>query len=222
MYIVKKLPVYGDSFQNALLENIRLEEIQVEKEARLKKFETDLRQRLKDYKMINKAEVIKDDCNKESSIPLGVKNDIKKRVAFTRKTYGDMERENISKLVQSKPVVTNKTEPKTEVFQNLIIEKLHRSLFIMPAEPLKPQVNTNKKIGLSKRGVPSKKKVPPIDRYIENLKKLLKEKYFHSKCDVPSLCQCNDLNTFIWETDWNTCANNCPFYNNPKGKKIYT
>ena len=61
-----------------------------------------------------------------------------------------------------------------------------------------------------------------IDRYINYLKQLLKDKVKQNKLDIPSLCQCNSFNNEInginlWDSDWNTCANNCLFYNNPKG-----
>ena len=56
-----------------------------------------------------------------------------------------------------------------------------------------------------------------IIRYIKHLKQTLKEKSPHLK-DFPPLCQCNMNQLTLWENDWNTCANNCLFYKNPKGK----
>ena len=65
-----------------------------------------------------------------------------------------------------------------------------------------------------------------IDRYIKRLKKLLKEKSLKSKIEVPALCQCNYFNdetlkNEAWDIDWNMCANNCLFYNNPKGLILF-
>jgi hypothetical protein len=55
-----------------------------------------------------------------------------------------------------------------------------------------------------------------IDHYIQYLKQMVKDKAIQHKLDLPPLCQCN-LESNIWENDWNQCANNCIFYKNPKG-----
>ena len=59
-----------------------------------------------------------------------------------------------------------------------------------------------------------------MDRYIQHLKQLLKKKASMLKYEIPAVCQCNNLAAFLWETDWNTCANNCIFYKNPKGENL--
>lgn len=69
-------------------------------------------------------------------------------------------------------------------------------------------------------------KADNLDKYIRYMKKLLKEKSSQFKQDLPPLCQCNIVSnstksmasvSSLWENDWNKCANNCLFYNNPKG-----
>ncbi len=213
MYVVKKSPVYDDnSFNNAMLENMRLEQIFNEKKARQKNFETNLKQRLKDYKLISKTELVKEaSSDNHLAIPAGIKNDIKKRVEFTRKAYGKMERENIFNREQSKLVVVHNSDHRQGGY-----EMSEKSLFVMSTVG---SSESEQKICRNLKRTHKKSK-SPIDHYIENLKKLVKEKYLNSNIDVPRLCQCNDSDTFIWKTDWETCANNCPFYNNPKGKQI--
>ena len=56
-----------------------------------------------------------------------------------------------------------------------------------------------------------------MERYIQALKARLKEQLESRKLDVPPLCACG---LELWDTNPDTCANNCIFYKNPKG--IYT
>jgi hypothetical protein len=71
-----------------------------------------------------------------------------------------------------------------------------------------------------------------MNKYLKYLKHLLREK--GNTIILPPLCQCNigcgsgstkksrndmKLNNLLNENDLSNCANNCLFYNNPKGKK---
>ncbi|XP_066517425.1 coiled-coil domain-containing protein 15 isoform X2 [Hoplias malabaricus] len=58
------------------------------------------------------------------------------------------------------------------------------------------------------------KKVKETTRYIEALRAQMKEKLEQEKVDLPPLCCCGDS---FWDSHPDTCANNCVFYNNPKG-----
>ena len=51
-------------------------------------------------------------------------------------------------------------------------------------------------------------------RYVKALRSLLIEKVERLGVDVPPLCSCGEN---IWDTHPDLCANNCPFYKNPKG-----
>ena len=72
-----------------------------------------------------------------------------------------------------------------------------------------------------------------MNKYLKYLKHLLREK--GNTIILPPLCQCNmgcangsaknsrnhhqmKLNNLLNENEWTNCANNCLFYNNPKGK----
>uniref|UniRef100_W5KJ32 Coiled-coil domain containing 15 n=1 Tax=Astyanax mexicanus TaxID=7994 RepID=W5KJ32_ASTMX len=58
------------------------------------------------------------------------------------------------------------------------------------------------------------KKAKETNRYIEALRVQMKEKLQQGKVELPPLCCCGDS---FWDSHPNTCANNCIFYNNPKG-----
>lgn len=155
---------------------------------------------------------------------------------LVRRTYGNFERQNASKLKQLKeseqPVIP--TAPRSQKHNQQRPESLENSHFIddepeacerranSPSNFLRKNKrrtsNSTQKQVVKERGSDSKKSAPSLDRYIHYLKQMIKEKSQQQKRDIPTLCQCNCLATFIWETDWNTCANNCIFYNNPKGK----
>lgn len=53
-----------------------------------------------------------------------------------------------------------------------------------------------------------------MERYVEALRARLRERLFGRHAHVPPLCSCVSS---LWETDPQSCANNCPFYKNPKG-----
>jgi hypothetical protein len=59
-------------------------------------------------------------------------------------------------------------------------------------------------------------KIRELNRYIDAVKQLIKDKAAKQKIDLPPLCQCNYSNS-IWDFNPNNCANNCIFYKNPKG-----
>ncbi len=56
------------------------------------------------------------------------------------------------------------------------------------------------------------------ERFAEALKARLKEKLKTRDVAVLPLCSCG---TTIWDADPFTCANNCPFYRNPKGELFH-
>ena len=55
-------------------------------------------------------------------------------------------------------------------------------------------------------------------RYVKALRSLLIEKVERLGVDVPPLCSCGEN---IWDTHPDLCANNCPFYKNPKGMILW-
>jgi len=49
--------------------------------------------------------------------------------------------------------------------------------------------------------------------FLEALKRNLREKIEKQNLDVPPMCFCGPT---VWDTDPDTCANNCIFYKSPK------
>ncbi|KAF7688843.1 coiled-coil domain-containing protein 15 isoform X1 [Silurus meridionalis] len=58
------------------------------------------------------------------------------------------------------------------------------------------------------------KKSRETTRYVEALRAQIKEKLEQDKIELPPLCCCGES---FWDSHPDTCANNCTFYNNPKG-----
>ncbi|KAK3610419.1 hypothetical protein CHS0354_016598 [Potamilus streckersoni] len=58
------------------------------------------------------------------------------------------------------------------------------------------------------------RKARELQRYVEALRQQLKEKIRKKNIELPPLCLCGDS---IWDTNPETCANNCVFYKNPRG-----
>lgn len=54
-----------------------------------------------------------------------------------------------------------------------------------------------------------------LGRFVEALKAQLKERVSQVKMELPPLCLCAPS---FWDAHPETCANNCVFHNNPKGK----
>lgn len=57
-----------------------------------------------------------------------------------------------------------------------------------------------------------------MERYVEALRARLRERLSGRQAPVPPLCSCASS---LWDTDPHNCANNCPFYKNPKGIVMY-
>ena len=52
------------------------------------------------------------------------------------------------------------------------------------------------------------------ERYVEALRIQLRDRLSSCPTPPPPLCSCGFT---LWDTDPQTCANNCPFYRNPRG-----
>ncbi|KAK1787543.1 hypothetical protein P4O66_016046 [Electrophorus voltai] len=57
-------------------------------------------------------------------------------------------------------------------------------------------------------------KVKETARYVEAMRVQMKERLEKEGVELPPLCCCGDG---FWDSHPDTCANNCPFYHNPKG-----
>lgn len=156
---------------------------------------------------IKKTNSIKESAQKKTlndlaKIELDRKLKEKKRVEAEKYLVADLKDFNLMEIekseigVKSKPKAKNKLNKKGESKANLNLDS--DKLVVV-----KEKTQTNAKNN--------------IDRYIQYLKQVLKKKLAQYKVELPPLCQCNLDQTSLWDNDWNTCANNCVFYNNPKG-----
>ncbi|XP_067682101.1 coiled-coil domain-containing protein 15-like [Haliotis asinina] len=59
----------------------------------------------------------------------------------------------------------------------------------------------------------SQRRHKEMERYVEALRQNLREKIVKKGVQLPPLCCCGDT---LWDTNPDTCANNCFFYKNPK------
>ena len=160
----------------------------------------------------------------------------KKRISSMRKVYSNIERDKIKKYNSVKDLNENKSVN----FKDEL--KAHDKINVMPTQNKvtvdlkdfnleKNQsnknvttlaiLNENMRIKKSAKNIDAINTEKNIVRYIKHLKQKLKEKTSQLKLDLPPLCQCNfnQVNS-LWENDWNSCANNCLFYKNPKGINV--
>ena len=77
---------------------------------------------------------------------------------------------------------------------------------------LKAQKEKKKEMDLVRRQKKLQKE-RETERYIEALQAVLRDKAQSRNIVLPPLCSCG---LTIWDTNPDTCANNCVFYKNPK------
>ena len=60
-------------------------------------------------------------------------------------------------------------------------------------------------------------KAKEMERYTIALRVQLQELVATRKVEIPPLCSCGET---VWDTNPKTCANNCIYYRNPKGRHV--
>lgn len=155
-----------------------------------------------------------------------------KRVKSARKLYSNIERDSVSKknpkvnkanVIKVKkevtPVVAVKTPEIKEIksFDEAEENHLKKS---KSCSSLIARADIENDSKISDSSILNAKNANNLNRYIAYLKQMLIERSKLNKIEIPPLCQCN--NDFLEDMyDWNKCANNCIFYNNPKGTVYY-
>lgn len=165
-----------------------------------------------------------------------IKELYKKRIKSTRKIYSNMERDKIRNEMltkDSKNVLIQK-ESKTKHRNNFKIEKNKECQTVPKMESNQELKNfINEEPVKEKPCLQVKKAVnnhlktqSKLEKYISYMKELLRQKSNVNKLDIPPICQCH-LNSknksimAIWDIDFTKCANNCLFYQNPKGNLYF-
>lgn len=143
----------------------------------------------------------------------------KSQVAVFRRLFMDIEREQVRENIRMKEhrkrmeaLKVEKEVERLEIEQRQIDKlKMRRvqkeeEAFLRAQEQKKFEMNLTKK---------EKKlqKEKEMERYIEALKVILKDKLQTRNIVLPPLCSCGST---IWDANPDTCANNCVFYKNPK------
>ena len=152
------------------------------------------------------------------------KSEFKKRIISTRKIYSNNERELVRKhqyQQQQQLAVKKEKSKKLEEKQSKFVNKPQVEIINMKAvseEVIKSNEIVHRET-LHTQQVFSQN----IDRYINYLKQLLKDRAKQFRLEIPPLCQCSQgqIQNELWDIDWNTCANNCLFYKNPKGNFLF-
>merc|ERR1711894_784156 len=113
---------------------------------------------------------------------------LKKKAEEERKAIENQARQ----MFEPKDPITGETP--TESFEREMVE---RELMERTQIEQRLKVQKNKEMG----------------RFLEALKINLREKIKNQNIQLPPLCCCGDS---VWDTNPDTCANNCVFYKNPK------
>jgi len=143
----------------------------------------------------------------------------KSQVAVYRRLFMDIEREQVRENIRMKQhrkrmenLKVQKEVERLEIEQRQIDKlKLQR---VRKEEESFLRVRKEKKqeMDLAKQHKKLQKE-KETERYIEALQAILKEKVLSRNIVLPPLCSCAST---IWDTNPDTCANNCIFYKNPK------
>lgn len=171
---------------------------------------------------------------------------IQKRIESTRKLYSDMERLKVTSLISprsksadkqpkpnpSKLAQASKAKVKCELDSNFrrASRKLESAPGTVRSLPTNIETETTERLKVRQNNIPAgsaSSKEPMTtqiankgDRQMNYLKNMLRDKLVQLKLtELPPLCQCyltNSEQDEIFSLD--SCANNCLFYKNPKGK----
>lgn len=158
----------------------------------------------------------------------GVENEEEKRrarsqQAMYRRLFMDIEREQVKENIRRQEHRKRIQRLKKEKEEERIREEQISQQLIEPRDPVTGETSIE---ALEREAQEAKfvrqtireherrvRKAKEMERYIEALRQQLKDKVRRKKIDLPPLCCCGDS---LWDTNPETCANNCVFYKNPK------
>lgn len=143
----------------------------------------------------------------------------KSQVAVYRRLFMDIEREQVRENIRMKQhrkrmenFKVQKEVERLEIEQRQI-DKLKMQRVRKEEESfLRARKEKKHQVDLAKQHKKLQKE-KETERYIEALQAILKEKVLSRNIVLPPLCSCGPT---IWDTNPDTCANNCVFYKNPK------
>ncbi|XP_062844983.1 coiled-coil domain-containing protein 15 [Trichomycterus rosablanca] len=141
-----------------------------------------------------------------------------------RRLFMDIEREQVKEQQQHKKHLRRIARIKSEKEQQREEEE-RRMEFIRRQEESRRELAERERLVLERLRLEEEeleedkrraraKKVKETTRYVEALRAQMKERLEQDKVELPPLCSCGES---FWDSHPDTCANNCIFYNNPKG-----
>ena len=143
----------------------------------------------------------------------------KSQVAVYRRLFMDIEREQVRENIRMKQhrrrmenLKVQKEVERLEIEQRQI-DKLKMQRVRKEEESFLRARKEKKHEMDSAKQQKKLQKEKETERYIEALQAILKEKVLSRNIVLPPLCSCGPT---IWDTNPETCANNCVFYKNPK------
>lgn len=143
----------------------------------------------------------------------------KSQVAVFRRLFMDIEREQVRENIRMKEhrkrmeaLKVEKEVERLEIEQRQIDKLKMRRVQKEEEAFLRAQEQKKFEMNLAKKEKKLQKE-KEMERYIEALKVILKDKLQTRNIVLPPLCSCGST---IWDANPDTCANNCVFYKNPK------
>lgn len=143
----------------------------------------------------------------------------KSQVAVFRRLFKDIEREQVRENIRMKEhrkrmeaLKVEKEVERLEIEQRQIDKLKMRRVQKEEEAFLRAQEQKKFEMNLAKKEKKLQKE-KEMERYIEALKVILKDKLQTRNIVLPPLCSCGST---IWDANPDTCANNCVFYKNPK------
>lgn len=144
-----------------------------------------------------------------------------KQYLVSRRLFSDLEREKARKVKKQKvhsrrvKAIKRKKEARRKRIEqeaNLIDSCSTISTSLSEEKQLATEWAELMMVEEEKREL---QKAKEMERYVIALRAQLQELVATRKVGIPPLCSCGKT---VWDTHPKTCANNCIFYRNPKGK----
>ena len=139
------------------------------------------------------------------------------QMAVYRKLFMDLEREQVRENIRMKKHRHKMEQLKVEKeIERLTIENQELEVLAVYKDKdheMKENIDLTHKLKKGKSHSEKQQKDKEMERYIDALRAVLKERLSQKRVELPPLCCCGPT---IWDANPDTCANNCVFYKNPK------
>ncbi|OWF51416.1 coiled-coil domain-containing protein 15-like [Mizuhopecten yessoensis] len=152
------------------------------------------------------------------------KQRLKSQQATYRRLFMDIEREQVKENLKRKEHRKRIQRLKKEKEEERREEEEKSRRFVEPRDPvtgetslqtLTREIEEQEQVKETlRRNQLRLKKLREMERFVEALRAQLREKIELKGIQLPPLCCCG---ISVWDTNPETCANNCVFYKNPRG-----